>query len=577
MVRLIKENDDAQRAYFKLRDGVTQEEINKLLVEYKKDIPIYVVIEKSAYTIASVKDMYYDTNRNAAFEISRNKTDVLAASVLAIVILIIAAFNYLGLANARFLNRAKSYTIQIINGNSKFGCIKQFITENLLLITMSFILSWGIIYLVLPFFNQITNSNILFTQVLFSVHIIIALAVVTILVITTLLFIWLKTSTTLNLALLKSKTSSTVNSKFEIPVFNVIQLASVVVLIILALVIQKQNTYIINKPLGISKQVVEIRLPMEYQNLSPVFKDEFQKSPLVENTSIGLSPFTELAKFIVEYHDEGIQKKYTLGLFKGDADYLSTLEMEIIDGRGFTGNPSADEGTCVANESVVKTLGDDFVLGEILPGTSNKVVGVVKDFHYLSLKSGIEPSMVTYSNTGNAILLKPKKGYMTEVLQLAENTWDELLPDTPKQIEIIEDKYQSLHKESQNYIKLISSFAAISILLSMVGLFAVSIQTCKTRTKEIGIRKVNGATIIKVISTLNTDFLKWMLIANCIAIPTAWYLAQHWLQHYIYKTELNWWVFIQSGIISILVATITVSWQSWKTATQNPVEALRYE
>lgn len=578
IVKKVQEADNPYRAYLKLKEGVTQEEANKLLVDYNNEIPsIFNIGEESAINVASFKEMYYDTKRNGNFEISRSKTDVVAAIILAIVVLIIAAFNYLGLANARLLNRAKSYTIQIINGNSKIGCIQQFLTENVLLIVMSFVLSWGIIYLALPFFNQITDSQILFTQILLSKHILVAISTVLVLVVSSFLFVWLKTVTTLDLELLKSKNSSTGNSKFEIPVFNVIQLASVVVLIIMALVIRKQNIYIINKPIGISKEVIEVRLPWEHVNLSQVFKDEFQKSPLVENASIGLSPFTQMQKMIVEYNNDGIQKQYTMGIFNGDADYLSTLEMEIIDGHGFTGNPNVDEGTCLVNESVVKSLGDFLVLGDRLPGLTNKVIGVVKDFHYLDLKSNIEPSMVAYSNSGNAILLKPKKGYITGAFQLAENTWDKLLSNEPKHIEVIEDTYQALHKESQNYIMLISSFAVISILLSMVGLFAVSIQTCKIRTKEIGIRKVNGATIAKVISTLNIDFLKWLLIANCVAIPLSWYLSQHWLQHYLYRTELSWWIFILSGIITILVAIITVSWQSWKTATRNPVEALRYE
>ena len=161
--------------------------------------------------------------------------------------------------------------------------------------------------------------------------------------------------------------------------------------------------------------------------------------------------------------------------------------------------------------------------------------------------------------------------------QAITETWQKLIPDYTPDLESVSERFEWYHRENRNYAKLIGSCCVISLFLSMIGLFAISFSSSRKRTKEIGIRKINGATILDVMSLLNKDFIKWILIAFVISTPIAFYIMHKWLQNFAYKTALNWWVFAFAGIIAIVIALFTVSWQSLRTAARNPVEALRYE
>jgi putative ABC transport system permease protein len=193
------------------------------------------------------------------------------------------------------------------------------------------------------------------------------------------------------------------------------------------------------------------------------------------------------------------------------------------------------------------------------------------------LKSFIEPAFISYSNSGSHLLVKPSDNQEAQAKKIISQIWQNLIPDYPVNIESVGDRYEWFHRDNKNYIRLIVSCTLISLFLSMIGLFAISFQRTRSRTKEIGIRKINGASIIEILVVLNSDLGRWVLLAFLFASPVAWYAMHKWLQNYAYKTELSWWVFALAGIIALGIALLTVSWQSWRAATRNPVEALRYE
>ena len=201
----------------------------------------------------------------------------------------------------------------------------------------------------------------------------------------------------------------------------------------------------------------------------------------------------------------------------------------------------------------------------------------MKDFQYLSLKSFVEPASISYDPTGYHLIVKPSKNQIAQAHQVIAQTWKKLIPDYPLDMETVGDQYEWLHRENKNYLQLIGACCFISIFLSMIGLFAISYQSSRYRTKEIGIRKVNGAKISEVMVMLNKDSVKWVAIAFVIATPIAYYAMNKWLEDFAYKTELSWWIFALAGLLALVIAMLTVSWQSWKAATRNPVEALRYE
>jgi putative ABC transport system permease protein len=171
----------------------------------------------------------------------------------------------------------------------------------------------------------------------------------------------------------------------------------------------------------------------------------------------------------------------------------------------------------------------------------------------------------------------PSAGQLQSVRNSISETWEKLIPDFPLNIESVKERYEWYHRADTNFAKLIVSCCLISLFLSMIGLFAISFHSSRKRTKEIGIRKINGATIFGVLTLLNRDFLRWLIIAFVIASPIAWYIMHRWLQGFAYRTELSWLIFGLSGILVFGITLLTVSWQSWRAATRNPVEALRYE
>jgi putative ABC transport system permease protein len=201
----------------------------------------------------------------------------------------------------------------------------------------------------------------------------------------------------------------------------------------------------------------------------------------------------------------------------------------------------------------------------------------VKDFNYNSLKSFVEPSFISYSKKGSHLLVKPSDKQTIQAGNAVSLVWNELVPDFPLNTESVGDRFEWYHRENKNYIKLIMSCSIISLFLSMIGLFTISFQKTRSRFKEIGIRRINGASVPDILIILNKDIVRWILMALLLAVPVSWYSMNKWLQHYAYKTEISWWIFALAGIIVFGIALLTVSLQSWRAATRNPVEALRYE
>ena len=224
------------------------------------------------------------------------------------------------------------------------------------------------------------------------------------------------------------------------------------------------------------------------------------------------------------------------------------------------------------------TFSERNLIGEKLPGYEKlTVIGIVKDFNCSGLKDPISPGVIIFDNSGSHLLVMPATGQSQSVKNSISETWQKLIPDFPLNIESVKERYEWYHREDTNYAKLIGSCCLISLFLSMMGLFAISFHSSRKRTKEIGIRKINGATIKGVMLLLNKDFFRWIIIAFVIASPIAWYIMHKWLQGFAYRTELNWWIFALSGLLTFIITLLTVSWQSLRAATRNPVEALRYE
>ena len=262
-----------------------------------------------------------------------------------------------------------------------------------------------------------------------------------------------------------------------------------------------------------------------------------------------------------------------------DDDYAETFQLEIKEGRYFSSEFPTDKSAIVINEKAVEELGFKNPIGQILTnqqGSKMTVIGVVKDFHFQSLHYKIEPLIMRKSDSNNLIVrIKPDKIKIT--VDFIDKTFKSFDPGLPINFHFLDVDFDNLYRAEQRMGKIFGYFSMLAIVISCLGLIGLSSFMIGRRTKEIGIRKVNGAKSFEIFSFLSKEYLFWVLISIFISIPVAWYAMHLWLENFAYKTNLSWWIFALSGVLALGIAFLTVSWQSWKAATRNPVEALRYE
>jgi putative ABC transport system permease protein len=450
--------------------------------------------------------------------------------------------------------------------------------ENSIIVAISFLIGLFLMLDALPFFNTLINSNITNTFIRQPGQIAILLGVLVLVLLITLFFGSYLIRSNLSINLLKTDQDQRVRS-IQIPLFNIFQLTSSIALIICSLIIIRQMNFITQKPIGLNKDVIEIRIPPQYKDKAVAFKDELMKSISVDGVSVvGASPLLEHFLVLLKYQQDGVEKEYSLSGFSGDENYLDVLGIELVDGSGFSETLSANTKKCLINQSFARLFPDQDLIGKGIPGMEDMIVtGIVKDFHYSDLKSKVEPAFISFDNKGWHLLVKPAENREQPARSTISDIWQNLIPDYPLDIESVGDRFEWYHRGNINFKRLIVSCSLISLFLSMIGLFALSYQKTRSRIKEIGIRKINGANMIEILALLNKNFLQWTVIAFIIAVPASWYAMSNWLGSYAYKTEIKWWIFALSGIIVLTISLLTVSWQSWRAATKNPVESLRYE
>jgi putative ABC transport system permease protein len=570
-------NESERFAFLLLKKNTDPAELENILSENKEKIPNFNDGTTGRYYLEHFRQAYFDRTQSASLGPVRDKSDLWIALIIGIMIISVASFNYLGLINNKLLYKSSEFYVRRINGGSRLSLIANFMIECFLILVVAFILSFEIISWILPFFNGLIDSNIELRSFFQADQLLIMAALIVLLLFTTFLFSLKKIGNqTISL-----KSNVWINNRgkiIQIPVFNIIQLAVTLILLVCSLTIIKQMKFISNKEIGLDKDIVEIKLPYQY-NKAIVFKEEILKNPAVAMVSV--TPASPLLEHIVvsfHYTDNGVEKQYTPAIFKGDENFISTLGIKLTEGRNFSGNSTSDNKNCIINQSLAAKFPGSYLIGTKLPGDIDlTIIGIVRDFHYSSLKDVIAPGIISFDNTGNHLLVRPSVNQSAAMEQSIRETWQKLVPDYPLNTESVRERFEWYHRDNKNYAKLIGSCCFISLFLSMIGLFAISYSSGKNRTKETGIRKINGATIFQVMSLLNRDFIRWVMIAFVIASPIAFYVMRKWLQNFAYKAELSWWIFAAAGIIAAGIALITISWQSFKTAAKNPVESLRYE
>lgn len=563
----------------RLKKGVGVEEVENIFKVNQEFIPIVYQNTPGTYYLEPFRDTYFCMTAKTGVWFSRNKNDLWIAFLIGFIILVIASFNYLGLSHNKLVERSKEFSIRRINGASMLRILQVFMTEAAFLIGISFFASLFLMMWMAPFFNELLKTHITWDFIFQVDQIFLLVGVSIFLFLITLCYAYfiIESKLKTNISGLEKRSKS---KRINLPIFSILQLATTVILIICSFFILKQIHFISEKPIGLDKSVIEVRIPGQYAKQASIFRDELKKNPFINDVSIATaSPVLEHYIVFLEYQKNGNKHKYTPAVFEGDDRYINALGIQLLKGVSFSGNPVADKKKCLINKSLADMFPEIDLIGRSIPGgvQDQIVIGIVKDFHYSSLKYAVEPAVINYKNTGFHLLVKPSDKGQEQSKKAISLAWNKLIPDYPQKVESVGDRFEWFHRENKNYIKLLGTCCIISILLSMIGLFANSYKTTRHRTKEIGIRKVNGAKIQELILMLNGDFAKWVLIAFVIACPLAWYAMELWLENFAYKTELSWWIFALAGLIAMGIVLLTVSFQSYRAAIRNPVESLRYE
>jgi len=541
----------------------------------------------------------YSSSFKFEMAVRGNITYVRALTIIALFILLIACFNFVNLATAKSLQRAKEVGVRKSIGASRGQLMQQFIGETVLLSFISVLISTALTFLFLPLLNQFTDKHIsfgLFANPLLP-FLLIALAFVV--GILAGFYPALVLSGFQPVKVLKSAVAGSIRPgkiQWLRHGLVVIQFSLSVLLIISAIVVFRQVNYLHNKNLGFNKEEIMF-FPMRGDNMNnnyESFKNQLLTSPKVSSVSIGYGfPGDLVAGDEVLVPENGQTKMHPATQLMVDHDYIKTLGLQMIAGRDFSKEIKTDETEAfIINETAVKELGygtPENALGKPLMWTvwysvspdslkKGKIIGVVKDFHYKSLYDKVTTAVLQiYPPAYWKVAVKMNTAGIENTVAHVKDVWTKFSPDYPLEYKFLNENFDQMYRSEDKLRSLLWIFTAIAIFVGCLGLFGLAAYAAQRRIKEIGVRKVLGANVQGIVFLLSKDFLKLVLIALVIASPVAWYFMNKWLEDFAYRINISWWVFALAGLSAILIAVFTVSFQAIKAAVANPVKSLRTE
>jgi len=590
-------------SYVKLKPGANVQQLQDKFQAYMKK-EIYPMMTQAGSTFLAffqpLKDIHL---KSADFvydnAIRGNATYVKALTIIALFVLLIACFNFINLATARSFRRAKEIGVRKVVGAERKQLVFQFISETIFLSVLSIILATIATFFVVPALNQFTGKSIEFNP--FTNPVLAGLILVAGIVVGILAGVYpaLVLSGFQPIKVLKNMKLVGGRTPWLRQALVVIQFSLSALLIVSAIIVYRQTNYLNSKDLGFNKEQIlffQIRdsLAANPKTLE-TFKTELKRSPNVVSVSSGYGlPGDRYAGDGISIPTKDGEKEYSANVFIGDYDYVKTLGLRIIAGRDFSREMATDEREAfIINETAVKELGygtpekaigqpmswDEWVPADTLhPVKKGKVIGVVKDFHYKNLHEKVSTSVIQiYPQVSVKVAVKLKAADMKSTIAYINNVWNQFSPGYPMDYKFMDESYGVMYKSEEKLASLLWIFTMMAIFVGCMGLFGLAAFSAEQRTKEIGIRKVLGASVFNIMGLLSKSFVILILVASLIAFPVAWWAMNKWLQDFPYRITISWWMFAISTVAALVIALITVSFQSIKAAIANPVKSLRTE
>ncbi len=563
---------------------------NEISAKYSKDH-----YAKLPFKLLPFRESYMSrlTNNQSSQTLHANLNTIRLFSIVTFLILLISVLNIVILYTSGHLSRIKEIAVKKASGAARWQIFTQFIFESVFVSLISFVIAVALAYVLkFPFSSLIQKDFSLFTALQFPN----ILYVLTGVILSGILAGFYPAVIISVFKPVEIFGNSIKKGNIQIKSgLSVIQYFISIVLIVSLIVMTRQNNFLKNKDIGFSKeQLIQVKVPWEVKDKLPLIKEKLKNNPFIIAGTIshGIPGNVSLWNLWNEprekYNFQGSLPSFTV-----DADFFKVFDADFIQGRSF--EPGDWNKSVIINETAFKLIGEKFIDDLYLNGIPTpdqafgngkdnqfkplKVIGVIKDINVEKLNQPVAPTVFQCTDYFGVSYLtfRVLPGNYPDVVKNIRDAWNEFCPDFVFNYRFYDEWINSLYTEEQNTASVIRIFALLSIILSCMGTFGIIHFVIRRRIKEIGIRKVNGARVVTIIGILNLSTLKWIGLSFCAGVPVAWFLMQKYLNGFAYKIDLSWWIFVLAGIIVLAIALLTVSWQSWRAATRNPVEALRYE
>ena len=586
-------------SYLKINENSTQEQIQekmKLMVdkyigpEVEQFLGVSLEEWREAgdnygYFIQPMTDIRLHSSLDGNIEPPGNIAYVYLLSLVSIFIILIACINFMNLSTARSAGRAKEVGIRKTVGATKKGLVAQFLLESIIISAVSTFLAIGVLYLALPFFNQITEKSIGFDIILSKYSIlamIIVMVVVGILAGSYPAFYLTSFQPT---EVLKGKIRMGTKSRWIRSSLVVFQFAISVFLIVSTLIIYKQLKMVQEKNLGFDKEnVLIIDNARTLGDDKQAFKKNLENLSSIKSVSISNFVPPHVHSNSVYFPNGNREESTLFHQIYADHDYLSTIDLHMYEGRYFSEDFPSDSSAVIINKKGMETLGWTSHEGNQIAepnreGGANiyNVVGIVDDFNFSSLKNEIEPLIIFLADWGNLMPVRLVPGNIAEKIKEIESKWKEIAPGEPFDYAFLDENFDAMFQAEQRLGKIFVMFTSLTIFIACLGLFGLASFIAEQRAKEIGIRKAMGASVGSVVILLSREYTKLVFISIVFAVPAVIFLMNWWLENFAYKTEIGVMSFVIGGLAALAISWLTVSYQSIRAAITNPTEALRYE
>jgi ABC-type antimicrobial peptide transport system permease subunit len=589
-------NNQQHSVFIQLADNISQAQFEKKLLPFlaKNNPPNLEEVRKAnirpdkngnyaTLILTPLKDVHFFDDSTGGTK----KGYVYTLFLLTFFIMLIASINFINLSIARSFTRAKEVGVRKSIGANKRQMFLQIWGESLLICAIAFIIGLLIAYFLLPPFRFLFNTRLPFSFIVQPATILCILGCFVLVSLISGGYPAMVMSGFNTIEILKGKLTLKKRGGLRNGLI-VVQFSIAVLLICSTVIVLQQLNYLRNMPLGYDKeQVISVPISNSVEGAQFIQKmrNRFLMDPnvvAVSGTNInigdGLDNSNSRQSYGFNYGDKMVQTDWVFV----DFDYLKTLNMNLVAGRDFDRNFATDStSSVVVNQTMAKLMGDKEVVGKFLwPDSSQpkmQVIGVVPDFHLYSLHEKVEPLTMQVGKSMEYALLRLKPGNMVSMMDKVKQFWKSELPDKEFKGSFLDENTERWFRKEQQLSTIYSIAAGIAILISCMGLFAIALLMIEQRIKEIGVRKSLGASVQGIVTMLSKDFVKLVLVAILIATPVTWYFMNNWLKDFAYHINIQWWVFVLTGLLAIIIAVLTVSYQSIRAALMNPVKSLRSE